>query len=419
MNLPISEPHGVTSSQDATRHHSWTSKHQYSNQSPRLSPPHHHPNHLLPSGGSFSTLTCSSLPLQWYNIKANPSFKPPSTPRSKPPSLVTSNIFSHLQCKLNVSRRTPDLPTPVTTDAPNMLPTPTTMAQPSHLPVPPNPLQRLAPTTSYMSTSSTSHPSQTEATQIPTLPHQPYSLTGDIWQTILHSKKNKGAGINSNSINLFITLVKSTIPSIKPDLKFIFNTIYQSNLPDVIMHYFIDVYLFCLHKDPNNHSKLCPLVIPTAIRRLIATHVARSLKSKLASHLLPYNYAVGIPNRTSFVIKAIQLAIKKFINAPQIAHQSPTRAAVFFNLPNHFNSVSCSEFFNIIAEHFFELLPLTTLFYSNANNVLHNWSDGTWRQLLMEEGVTQGCPLSPPFASFVMVRLLEPIDALLRAQAKE
>jgi hypothetical protein len=56
-------------------------------------------------------------------------------------------------------------------------------------------------------------------------PHQPYSLTGDICQTILHFKINKGVGINSDSIDLFITLVKSTIPSVKPDLRFIFNTI--------------------------------------------------------------------------------------------------------------------------------------------------------------------------------------------------
>jgi hypothetical protein len=112
----------------------------------------------------------------------------------------------------------------------------------------------------------------------------------------------------------------------------------------------------------------------------------------------------------------MQLSIKKFIDAPQQTNQSPTRAAVFFDLNNQFNSISRSEFFNVIAEHFLELLPLTTLFYSNTNTVHHKWSDGTWRQLLMEEGVvTQGCPLSPLFASFLVARLLEPINALLHA----
>ena len=35
----------------------------------------------------------------------------------------------------------------------------------------------------------------------------------------------------------------------------------------------------------------------------------------------------------------------------------------------------------------------------------------------MKEGVSQGCPLSPLFASFVVAQLLEPIDSLLRERA--
>jgi len=35
----------------------------------------------------------------------------------------------------------------------------------------------------------------------------------------------------------------------------------------------------------------------------------------------------------------------------------------------------------------------------------------------MKEGVSQGCPVSPLFASFVVARLLEPIDSLLRERA--
>jgi hypothetical protein len=35
----------------------------------------------------------------------------------------------------------------------------------------------------------------------------------------------------------------------------------------------------------------------------------------------------------------------------------------------------------------------------------------------MKKGVSQGCPLSPLFASFVVARLLQPIDSLLRKQA--
>jgi hypothetical protein len=85
------------------------------------------------------------------------------------------------------------------------------------------------------------------------------------------------------------------IISIKPDLNFIFDLIYRNQLPDEIRRYFTDVYLFCLHKDPTDATKLRPLGIPTAIRRLIASHVARTLRDKFSQHLLPYNYAVGVP----------------------------------------------------------------------------------------------------------------------------
>jgi hypothetical protein len=244
--------------------------------------------------------------------------------------------------------------------------------------------------------------------------HQQYSLVGDICDTILHAAKNKGTGVNADSIDLFTSLVKCNIPTVKQDLNFIFNQIYRNNIPPIITRYFTDVYLFCLHKDSTDHTKLHPLSIPTAIRCLIASHLAKSMKDKFASYLLPYNYAVGIPDGSSFVVKAMQLAIECYIDMPQRSNRTPTRAAVFFDLTNQFNSVSRQEFFDVISKHFPELLPLTTLFYANPMTVHHKWEDGTWRQLLMDKGVSQGCPLSPLFASFVVACLLQPIDALLR-----
>jgi hypothetical protein len=122
---------------------------------------------------------------------------------------------------------------------------------------------------------------------------------------------------------------------------------------------------------------------------------------------------VGVPNGSDFIVKAMQLSIERFIDRPQRTQQLPTRAVIFFNLTNQFNSVSREAFFNVISTSFPELLPLTTLFYENAGTVHHKWDDGSWRTLLMKEGVSQGCPLSPLFASFVVARLLEPIDKLL------
>jgi hypothetical protein len=99
--------------------------------------------------------------------------------------------------------------------------------------------------------------------------------------------------------------------------------------------------------------------------------------------------------------------------------QLPTHKAIFFNLTNQFNSVSHKKFFNVISTSFPELLPLTRLFYENAGTVHHKWDDGSWCTLLMKEGVSQGCPLSPLFASFVVAHLLKPIDKLLRQRASD
>jgi len=135
--------------------------------------------------------------------------------------------------------------------------------------------------------------------------------------------------------------------------------------------------------------------------------------------MLPYNYAVGTPNGTNFIINTMQLQIEKYITHPQSKGSTPTRAAVFFDLTNQFNSVSREAFFDVINESFPEILPLTTLFYDHPGTVHHKWADGTWRTLLMEEGVSQGCPLSPIFASLVIARLLQPLDILLKERAQE
>jgi hypothetical protein len=231
------------------------------------------------------------------------------------------------------------------------------------------------------------------------------------------SARNKGAGVNANSIDLFSSLLNCSIPTITDDLQFVFDLIYKNKLPNNIKRYFTDVYLFCLHKDPLDPTKLRPLGIPTVIRRIITSQVAHTLHQKFSNHLLPYNYAVGIPDGSDFIVKAMQLAIKKYIYNPQQSGRLPTRAAIFFDLTNRFNSVSREEFKNVISTSFPELLPLVTLFYDQPNTVHYKWNDGSWRCLLMEEGTSQGCPLSPLFASFVVARLLEPIDGLLRKRA--
>ena len=103
----------------------------------------------------------------------------------------------------------------------------------------------------------------------------------------------------------------------------------------------------------------------------MATHVANTWKDKFALHLLPYNYAVGIPNGMDFIIKSMQLSIEKFIDHPQQQQLTPSRAAIFVDLTNMFNSVSRAELFDIIATDFPELTPLTSLLYTEYGDVYY------------------------------------------------
>jgi hypothetical protein len=133
--------------------------------------------------------------------------------------------------------------------------------------------------------------------------------------------------------------------------------------------------------------------------------------------MLPFSYAIGTPNGANLIINKMQLQLKKYISLPQSTRRIATRAAVFFDLTNRFNSIFCKAFFNIIAKSFSEMLPVTTLFYKHAGTVHHKWANNIWCTLLMEEGVSQGCPLSPIFASLDVANLLQPLDIELSERA--
>ena len=244
-------------------------------------------------------------------------------------------------------------------------------------------------------------------------------LPGDICDTIRRSFKNKGTGIQSDSIDAFIHLVNQNMDQTNINLRHIFDLVYQGKIPSRARHFFTDTYLFCLHKDAQDNRKLRPIGIPTAIQRIIASHIAQEWKDKFALHLLPYNFAVGIPNGMDFIIKSMQLSIERFIDQPQQNNTNPTRAAIFVDLTNMFNSVSRAELFDIIATDFPELYHLTSLLYEEHGTVHYKWNQTDWRQLQMKDGVNQGCPLSPIFATLVLHRVLKPLAHQLELRAAE
>ena len=79
--------------------------------------------------------------------------------------------------------------------------------------------------------------------------------------------------------------------------------------------------------------------------------------------MLPLNYAIGVDGGMDFIIKTVQLGIEKHISVPQSRNDLPSRAAVFLDLKNMFNNISCEELMNIITEDYPELLAIINLLY--------------------------------------------------------
>lgn len=77
--------------------------------------------------------------------------------------------------------------------------------------------------------------------------------------------------------------------------------------------------------------------VPSALRRIIASHIAKVNQSRFAMDLLPFNLAVGVKAGMNFAIKSMQLAIERYIQLPQSRGECPLCAAVFFDFKNMFN----------------------------------------------------------------------------------
>ena len=244
--------------------------------------------------------------------------------------------------------------------------------------------------------------------------HQPVHLPGDICATIKRASKCTGAGVNADSVDAFIDLATLNIASVNDDLRRLFDLVFQGLLPPSIAVYFTDAYLFLLHKDPDDPTKLRPIAIPSGMRRLTASHIMASYRQRFAIDMLPLNYAIGVDGGMDFIVKTVQLGIEKHISLPQSRNELPTRAAVFLDLKNMFNNISREELMNIIAADYPELLAIANLLYHDPGGIHYRWEDGSWRKTHMQEGVNQGCPLSSLFATLVLLRVLRPLNCLMR-----
>jgi hypothetical protein len=92
-----------------------------------------------------------------------------------------------------------------------------------------------------------------------------------------------------------------------PKLSKFLDIIITGELPNKVKISLRSLYFFALHKDLAKSDKLRPIGVPIALRRIVASHIARKYSSKFSKHLLPYNFAVGVEGGMDFVLHSPQL----------------------------------------------------------------------------------------------------------------
>lgn len=243
----------------------------------------------------------------------------------------------------------------------------------------------------------------------------------EVMDHLMRLRRHKAPGIQVDSLDLFIKLARRRNNEKRKkehrrdksiatqNIASFFTLVAQGHLPPAITELIRTTYLVALQKDANDLTKLRPLGIPAAIRRITASLIVNKFKSDFATYLLPFNYAVGISGGIDIITNTMRMGVEKFISKPEDNLELPSRALISIDIKNMFNAVSREELRRIIKEHFPILEPFADLLYDDFGKVFAKREDGTWLELAVEEGFSQGCPISPIFGALVLGVILEKV----------
>ena len=79
-----------------------------------------------------------------------------------------------------------------------------------------------------------------------------------------------------------------------------------------------------------------------------------------------------------------------------------------------FNAVSREKLRQVISEQFPELEAFADLLYEEQGHTVIKHSDGSWEWIPVQEGFSQGCPLSPVFVGIVLHHITSKINNILQ-----
>ena len=114
----------------------------------------------------------------------------------------------------------------------------------------------------------------------------------------------------------------------------------------------------------------------------------------------------------------MQLGGDKYISEPEAEEKLPPRALVSLDIINMFNAISREDFRSIVATVFPRIEAFADMLYKESEETYVKMEDGSWAVIKVEEGFSQGCPVSPVFAAIVLNAILRKIQPHLEARAR-
>ena len=192
--------------------------------------------------------------------------------------------------------------------------------------------------------------------------------------------------------------------------------ILNNQLPTQVAHCFAANYFMALHKDPRDPSKLRPIGMGSAYRRILGKYIMEYFGHQFAAFLLPVGqYGIALRGGLDFILHMTRANIDRYLNKPN----DPTRVLLLLDIKNMFNSCSRAAVRDLLATHqaFRPLLPFFDFLYGTPNRCYYFDHQGNVDFFTQEEGFAQGCPLGPIFSALCFYLLLQPLQAELQSRA--
>jgi hypothetical protein len=200
----------------------------------------------------------------------------------------------------------------------------------------------------------------------------------------------------------------------------ILRLILSNDIPKSIVPFLSANRFIALHKDPNDDSKLRPIGIGTAYRRIAGAVIMTLYANRFSSFLLTEGqFGIAISGGIDFLLHSAQAQLHQYIDRPLASNQAPHRALLSLDITNMFNAVSRDAARAVLANNsqFHALLPYFDLMYGSSNRCFFTCPDGSSDYFLQHEGFPQGDPLAPVLACLVLHQLLQSINKQLLQRA--